>query len=256
MSAGFDAKVLAGKLLAVRRGAEPLMLDAAGPLPGTFDDALAVQRVVMADLGAAGGFKTANVAAGEPVPMAPIPVSNVRLSPAHYDGSEMRRVGIELEIAFRIDRPLPSPEAADFEMQLRAAVSVLPAIEMVDTRLADVENAPPLLKLADMQSGFGLVAGEPVADWASLNVENPAIAFTVDGRQIGTTAGQVPGGNAFAALAGFVRAAGNHCGGLQVGQYVTTGSLSGLHWITHGCEVAGRIEGIGDVSVSIGHSGG
>ena len=256
MAAGFDAKGLAGKLMAVRRGAEPLALAAAGALPETFGDALAVQRVVMGEIGRVGGFKTANVAAGETVPMAPIPAAFVRSSPARYEGHEMRRVGIELEIAFRIERPVPEPDAEDFEARLRAAVSVLPAIEMVDTRLADVEHAPPLLKLADMQSGFGLVVGVPIADWgadrAALNIENPAITFTVDGQQTGTTAGQVPGGSAIAALAGFVRAVGDHCGGLEVGQYVTTGSLSGLHWIEHGREVVGRIDGIGEVSVVIG----
>lgn len=252
MTETFDAKRLAERLVAVHRGGVVLDRTGIGPEPGTFDDAFAVQRLVMAEIGEAGGYKTSNAAAGEDVVLAPIPATNIRSSPAQFSGAEMRRVGIELEIAFRIDASLPSPGTEDFEAKLRAAVSAVPAIEMVDTRLADVENAAALVKMADNQSGYGLVVGEPVRDWAASDIATPAITFTVDGRQVGTTAGQVPGGTAFEALAGLVRSIGDHCGGLKVGQYVTTGSLSGLHWVEKGVDVKGTIAGLGSVEVSVG----
>ena len=64
-------------------------------------------------------------------------------------------------------------------------------IEMVDTRLADVDGAPPLLKMADNQSGFGLVVGMPVVDWYGLDLAEPAITFTVAGEQVVPVGGPV-----------------------------------------------------------------
>ena len=255
MSETFDAQTLAAGLVAAHRGGALLGGAAIGPepqkLPQNFTDAFAVQRLVMAEIGPVGGYKTSNTAPGEQVVLAPIPAANIRPSPARYTGDEMRRVGIELEIAFRIDGPLPALGAPNFEDALRAVVSAVPVIEMVDTRLADLEGAPALLKMADNQSGFGLVVGEAIRDWSAIDIAAPEITFTVDGRQVGTTAGQVPGGTAFEALVGLVGAIGDHCGGLQPGQYVTTGSLSGLHWIEKGVEVRGTIAGLGGVSVHV-----
>ena len=251
MGDAFDAGQLAKRIVAAHRGGALLEVETIGGLPQSFADAFAVQSQVMAELGAVGAYKTSNAAPGDPVVLAPIPADYVRPSPARYEAGEMRRVGIELEIAFQIDRPLPEVNASNFEEALRASVSVVPVIEMVDTRLADVDGAPPLLKMADNQSGFGLVVGMPVVDWDGLDLSQPAITFTVDGEQVGTTNGQVPGGDAFSAFAGLVRAIGDHCGGLAVGQVVTTGSLSGLHWIERGVEVKGSIAGLGSVTVTV-----
>jgi 2-keto-4-pentenoate hydratase len=251
MTETFEAEAMAARLVAAHRGGALVDAAAVGRGPRTFEDAFAVQRLVMGEIGPVGGYKTSNAAAGEAVVLAPIPAAHIRPSPAWYGAGEMRRVGIELEIAFRIDDRLPSPSAPYFEEMLRAAVSLVPAIEMVDTRLADLEEAPALVKMADNQSGFGLVVGEPIRDWAGIDVAGPEISFTVDGRQIGSRSGAVPGGTAFKALVGLVRAIGDHCGGLQTGQYVTTGSLSGLHWIEKGSEVEGAIAGIGRVAVTV-----
>ncbi len=185
--------------------------------------------------------------------MAPIPAAHVRPSPAHYAAAGMRLCGIELEIAFRIDADLPSLDAADYDARLRAAVSAVPAIEMVDTRLADHENVSPMIKLSDNQFGFGLVVGQPIKDFSRLNLSNPEIAFSVDGVQTGATVGQVPGdADAFQVLKDFLEVVGDHCGGLKPGMYVTTGALSGLFWTEKNIAVDGSIAGFGDVRVTVG----
>lgn len=251
MSERFDAQQLAERIVSAYRGGALLEIKTIGAIPQSFDEAFAVQQRVMQALGDVGGYKTANAAPGEPVVLAPIPAANVRPSPARFKADEMRRVGIELEIAFQIERPLPDLNASNFEEALRASVSAVPVIEMVDTRLADVEGAPALLKMADNQSGFGLVVGVPVIEWSKLDLAQPSITLTVNGDQVGTTAGQVPGGDAFSAFAALVQVIGGHCGGLTVGQVVTTGSLSGLHWIEKGADVKGTVAGLGSVTVTV-----
>jgi 2-keto-4-pentenoate hydratase len=44
---------------------------------------------------------------------------------------------------------------------------------------------------------------------------------------------------------------GDHCGGLQVGQTVITGSLCGLPWFTPDAIVTGWIAGFGEVSINL-----
>ena len=53
-------------------------------------------------------------------------------------------------------------------------------------------------------------------------------------------------------MAGLVRMAGDHCGGLQAGQIIITGSLHPLTYVEPGTQVAGRIDGFGDIAVTIG----
>ena len=126
----------------------------------------------MQELGPVGAFKTSKLPDGTQI-VAPIPASVVRPSGATFAADELLQVGIELEIAFRIERGLPSPDAEDFEDKLRSCVVALPVIEVVDTRLAFLETCHPMMKLADNQSNGGLVIGQPVADWQERNVATP-----------------------------------------------------------------------------------
>ncbi|MEM6497322.1 MAG: 2-keto-4-pentenoate hydratase, partial [Pseudomonadota bacterium] len=169
-----------------------------------------------------------------------------------FTSSELVQVGIELEIAFRLEQALPARDDPEFSEKLKAAVVAYPVIEVVDTRLSFLETCHPMMKLADNQANAGLVFGAPVADWQTLDVTNPGHKFTADEAIVSEGAGTVPGGSAFEILESFVRVVGDHCGGLQVGQLVTTGALSGLHWIEKGQTVRGQIAGLGSVEVVIG----
>lgn len=249
----FDPDNFAELLIAAHRSLTPLTSAQVGAGPSSLGDVDIIHTEVMHAIGPAGAFKTAQPEEGQQQIMAPIPKRHVRQSPAHFAANEMRLYGIELEIAFRIDKPFPYPEAADFEERLRASVSVVPVIEMVDSRIADQDGMTPLTKLADNQSNFGLVVGTPVTDWQGLELTAPQVEFTVNGTQTGPTAGMVPGGrSAFDVFKNFVANIGDYCGGLKVGHYVTCGAVSGLHFTDPGAKVIGKIAGIGDVSVTIG----
>jgi 2-keto-4-pentenoate hydratase len=253
MTDTFDAEPLANLFVAAHRDHQPVPADRIAAEPKSVEEAYAVQARVMGQIGPAGGFKTGRPDIRLPSIMAPIPACNIRLSPARFEADEMRLVGVEIEIAFRIDSALPEAGLVDYEERLRQAVSVVPVIEMVDTRVAEHGNAGDMLKLSDNQFGFGLVVGKPIKQFRDLNLINPGIVFTVDGKQTGPTAGQIPGErDAFEVLKDFLEVVGDHCGGIAPGHYVTTGALSGLHWATHGCEVAGTVEGLGDVLVTVG----
>ncbi|MGI9411022.1 MAG: hypothetical protein ACR2OV_13165 [Hyphomicrobiaceae bacterium] len=250
MTETFDAAAVANVLVEARRSRSPVDAAGFGCDPATLEDAYAVHTAVMQKIGTVGAFKTGIASDGRQV-MAPIATSGLRASETSFAPDELWLAGVELEVAFRLERPLPDRTAPDFAERLRDAVIAVPAIEVVDTRLAFHESCSEWTKLADNQFNAGLVVGEPVHDWHGLDLSTPAHTLQVGAATIADGPGHINGGSAWDLLRGFVEIVGDHCGGLQVGQYVTTGALSGLHWIDKGQPVVGRVEGLGEVSVNL-----
>ena len=250
MTDAFNAEAVASALVAARSARRPIDAAAFGPDPATLADAYAVHQAVVRQLGAVGAFKTGIASDGQQV-MAPILTDGVRSSGARFSPDELWLAGVELEIAFCVERPLPERSAPDFTDRLRDAVVAVPAIEVVDTRLEFHADCGEWTKLADNQFNAGLVVGEPVRDWPMRDLSTPGHTLQVGGATIADGPGVINGGSAFDLLVGFIQVVGDHCGGLQVGQYVTTGALSGLHWIDKGQHVVGRIDGFGEVCVDL-----
>ena len=226
-----------------------IRLDAAGGRGALRDEAAAyrVQASVAAWTGEVGGWKTGRRGAGGPQIMAPIPRDVVRASPARFEPGELGPIGIELEIGFHVVAPLPPASAPDFEAQARSCVTVAAMVEVVDARIRDPEGADPLLKLADNQGGGGLVAGPARERFGELT--SAAVELRVGAERVEAGRAEVPGGDAFDVFCGFARMVGDHCGGLGVGQHVTTGTLTPLRFVGRGQTVRGRIEGLGEVVV-------
>ncbi|WP_425101868.1 hydratase [Tropicibacter sp. S64] len=208
----------------------------------SYAEALAVQTNVTAQLGPVAGFKVGPLFPGEPM-IAPIPQRRVYAS-----GEEVPargRLGIELEVAFELIRPR-APGMMDTPQDFFRPRVVL---ELVDTRL-DGDAPDPLFKLMDMQLNDGLVVGPALEDWdgsdfGTLTASQRCGDHVIDG------ALDVPGGSALANLALFVEHVGDHCGGLQPGQIVITGSLTGCTYHPTGTDVTGTIEGLGTISCRI-----
>ncbi|MBY6162778.1 hydratase [Mameliella alba] len=207
----------------------------------THAEALAIQSEVQRHLGAVAGFKVGPVPEGAPV-VAPIPASRV-----YGNGAEVpsfAQAGVELEIAFELMRPLAdAPLAEMFRPRL--------VMELVDTRFAD-ESLDPLQKLADMQLSDGLVLGPVLDGWDGADIGTVQARMTGAGRVILDGAADVPGGgSALANLRLCLDHLGEHCGGLQVGQHVITGSLCGLPWFPGDAAVQAKVDGFGEVSVQL-----
>lgn len=242
-------EALAERLLAVRLGAPRITPGELDGFPADNDAAYRTQTLVTAKIGPVGGFKTARKPGGEEQIAAPIYSRSIKPSPAVYTRSEIDSIGIELEIGFRINQPLPDPSEPDFEALVRQRVSPVAVIEVCDTRLENFQEASPVQKLADNQLNGGLVVGTPLDDWDDLDMSsvNARLVFGTETVLDGPAA--VPAGDAFKTLLGLVRQLGDHCGGLQPGQYVITGSVNGLPFIERGVPVHASIEGLGELQV-------
>ena len=208
-------------------------------------DILAVQSAVSAALGPVAGFKIGAVPGALPI-FAPI---QRRYCLANGGTREVRdRLGVELEVGFELIRPLPSMTLpARPQDHFRPMI----ALELVDTRLSDEVRDIPDLKFLDFQINAGLVSGTPLDDWSGADFGTLKAQLSTETDSILDGEATVPGGSALANLDLFLTHVGDHCGGLQVGQIVITGSLCGLPWFTPDALVTGWIEGLGTASVRL-----
>jgi 2-keto-4-pentenoate hydratase len=227
------------QLLAARRGGP--LLQPVEDLPG-FDTVYAIQSGVMAKLGAVGGWKVGRWDAGSPLFFAPIRADLIRPAPDTRQPAECRLRGAELEVGFRIDAKLPSPGSHDFLPALAACVTPMAVFEIVDSRLTDPKAASKLWHLADFQLNAGLVYGAPVTTpWQPEDFAQPQVQLTADGVDVCHGPATLNTNTPFGMLADLVRSCGNHCGGVQPGQIVTTGSFTGLRFFAKGTQLTGRI---------------
>lgn len=239
---------LVAQLLAARNGGPKLPASAGEGL--TRARIFAVQETVAAGLGPVGGFKVA-CPSDAPIVIAPIMARDIYQTPAEITVPAGEEVGIELEYAFRLIASPPDRDAPDFEARLRAGVELLPAFELVQSRLADPKGAGPAIKMLDNQLNGAVVLGASRRDWQGVDVTRAGARLLLGGETLLDGAARVPGGDAFATLCALARALGGHCGGLQVGQVVITGSLNGLPWVTPPTTAQGRIAGLGEVAMTL-----
>jgi 2-keto-4-pentenoate hydratase len=218
--------------------------------PGNAEEAYAVQDEVAKHLGPIRGWKT-GAATPEAEP-AYAPIFTVAASPARFPAKEQRVFGIEAEIAFKLGNDLrPRTQLYSREEVIAAIASMHPAIELIDSRFTDWPKADTWSKVADNQSNSALIHGAAVADWQSLGLDlaRPPITVTIDGAVAAQTTGN-SGGDPLRLLT----ALANHCtrrtGGLRQGDFVTTGSITGVAVAKPGASVVADFGGLGTVRLT------
>lgn len=159
--------------------------------------------------------------------------------------------GIEAEIALRLAVDVDAERAAGLDVDgarpLVDAVAV--AIEVVDSRWAEAQAAPPMAKLADLQSHGALVLGDWVAfdarrDWTAQRLQL-AIGRAAPMAFVGTHAMADPAW----VLPEWLRHATRSGDVLRAGSIVTTGTWCGLPLAAAGDLVHARFDGIGEARV-------
>jgi 2-keto-4-pentenoate hydratase len=239
---------LAASILEAFATASRTSCDAA---PVDANDAYAVQAGVAAVRRSVAGFKTARKP-GQPQIMAPIMACDVVENDATVASLFGGPLGIELELGLRIVAPLPDPADPDFVKVLGGCIEPLAVIELVDTRLNGPAAADPLTKLADAQINAGLVIGPMLRGWDGGPLTGTTARMMAGQDALLDGPATVPGGDARETLRALAAMIGGHCGGLQPGQIVITGSLHPLTYVAPGTAVDGWIDGCGGVSVRIG----
>src|SRR5919198_3336369 len=171
----------AARLLCAARGGPPIHELPPNCRPQSDADAYDIQDAVTRQLGETiGGWKIGAASPTTAAFCAPIFARMIRPSPAAYDAGELRLIGIEGEIAFRLGRDLPPREAAYARAEVIDGASLHPAIEVVDSRYADFRSLDRPSILADNFSNGGLVYGAAVPGWEAVDLGNTRITVTED----------------------------------------------------------------------------
>lgn len=249
----FRADAAVAALLQARRSRTPLSALPEGAKPGSVAEAYAVQDGVAQALGPIGAWKIgAKSPDGAPL-AAPILQSDVLPDGARVPRERFNIVIVEAEVAFRFGRDLPAEGSPYDDAAILAAIeSAHPAIEIVDSRFADIDSLDRFSKLADFQLNGALVVGPALRDWQHLDLKAVTASVTVDGeKMIEKTGGNPAGDPRWLALwaANKLIARGQP---IRAGQVVTTGSYIGMLPAPQGGEIVAALSGIGSVSVRIG----
>ncbi len=242
----------ANLLLDSRRTGVPLTDLPEAVRPASEQEAFFVQDVMMRAYGEIGGWKIgARTPDGEPF-FAPMPQMSMGENGSLFKGPLHRLHGVEAEIAFRIGHDLPArstPYTRD--EALAAIVSCHPAIEIIESSFVDPLAVPREWMFADMQMHGGFVAGPALPQWQSVDWANEPITLTIDGSVRVENKGSNPGGTDFLRLLTYLANEGSgRTHGLKAGQWITTGSWTGVTWASDGAEVTASFSHAGQASLT------
>ena len=211
--------------------------------PQTLEDAFAIQDATVAALGETiAGWKVA-IVDGQTV-RAPIMASLVFENGARIKAAAMPLLGIEAEIAFRFDRGLP---AGTYTYEdVAGAVSAFAAIELVDSRFRSHTAVSAQERNADFITNGGFVRGPSAAAWRTLDLVNIPITLTIGGQEIVKRTGGHMAGDPLLPAVALVNALP---GGIKSGQFVTTGTYTGLTFAKPGQTAVAEFAGFAPVEV-------
>ncbi len=245
-------------LAALRRGtARP------GALPGEIAprseaEAYAVQAALLQQLGAGIGGWKASMSGPDRGLAAPLYREEIYESPARVASPGEDGVGVEPEIAFTLKEDLEAlPGGRRYGLQeLDAAIeSVHAVLEIVYSRFASQDAAPPLDRLADNLSNAGLVRGAPCGPWHGLPLSVLPFRLEVlrpDGsRSVHEDRGGSAQSDPRLPLLWLANDAIGRGAPLRRGQLVTTGSRGGLHPVGRGARISLTFDGLEAVQLSL-----
>ncbi|WP_305004408.1 2-keto-4-pentenoate hydratase [Agromyces sp. LHK192] len=162
--------------------------------------------------------------------------------PIALDGLMQPRV--EAEVAFVLGRDLDAPAASVADV-IRATEFVLPAIEVVDSRIAgwDIRITDTI---ADNASSGAVVLGTVPRRLDGLDLAAVGMRLDVDGEPVSTGSGAACLGSPVVAVAWLARAVARHGRPLRAGEIVLSGALGPMVAALPGVFRA-RLDGLGEV---------
>jgi 2-keto-4-pentenoate hydratase len=215
------------------------------------DAVYAIQDGVARATGPVAGWKVgARTPTAEPNP-APLLAGALVRSPARFDGKAMHMIGVEIEISFHIVRDIVArSEAVSRDEALAAVGDAFVGMEVVDTRLANFQQADPEWLLADNQMNHALVVGDSIPAWKSLDWATLPVRLAIDDKIAVDQVGGLGAIDPVRPLAWMIDHAVRRRGGLAKGQAITTGSWTGLRYFPPGTRARGEFPGLGSVEAS------
>jgi 2-keto-4-pentenoate hydratase len=241
---------LAARALAeAQRSGERLQAFPSGTAPASVAGALAIQALCVHELGGTvAGWKVNSGPGGEPI-WGAIFADDCFTSPADIPTRRMPLMGVEGEIAFRFHRDLPARRRPYERGEIEDAVTALAAIEIVNTRFADYASTSNLDRIADRMSNGGMVFGVPWPDWRNVDLGSLCVGLSRNGEALLARRGGHVRGDPLLPAIDFVRAVQSRKT-LRTGQFITTGTFTGMIFGLVGQRFVIEFECFGEVSLA------
>jgi 2-keto-4-pentenoate hydratase len=231
------------------------LVDARHHGAGRFDAALApadaaaamrVQQDVAQRLGAqVGGWKVGFGADGVPF-AGPLYQADIVRSPATRPLAAGDHVIVEVELAFRLARDLPSRDTSRDEI-----VAAIVGIELIRGRLGEPPAVPFLAWIADNAGNAGYVTGGSTRDFRKLDLTRLRCRLAVDGKTVHDKVGGHPQGDPIEPIRAWLARGDDTLGGLRAGHVVTTGSFTTPFRAEGAARFEASMDGIGEVRLEL-----
>lgn len=217
--------------------------------PTTFADAAAIQNETAKILGEK--IVAYKVAGTDPetVMWGGILASRLLAHPAKLPASAVPLLGVEGEIAYRLNVDLePSHRTLTLE-QFDEMTTVVPTIEVVDTRFLSYTDAPPMDRNADFMSNGALVYGNPWPNSKATDFTKLPIKLSSSGEVLSETVGGHSAVDSRLPALAFFRSK-HRPDYVPQGTIITTGTYTGLKFAKPGDTVSVAFEGYGPLEIT------
>jgi 2-keto-4-pentenoate hydratase len=227
--------------------------------PATLEDAYGIQRAVTEHWDdEIAGWKVGATALqvqklfgiAEPA-YGPVFRKTVYQSPAQVPARSFHHLMLESEFAFRFGKDLPARARPYSRQEIVAAVDALiPAFEIVSPRFnrLTVDKFPQVV--ADFCANGGAILGAPVVNWRAIDLPAHSVKLFMSGalRQEGKGAAVL--GDPVNVLEWFVNKFSAQGQTLSRGQFVLTGTMTGIHTAEAGQQAAADFGDLGKVEAN------
>ena len=179
-----------------------------------------------------------------------LPNTALSLSPINISAGIFADPALEGEFAVLLGGDLPKTTAPyDAESAMEAVAAVIPAVEIVDSRISDRKAAGEKTLIA-AGTVAGLVLGPPFTDWRNLYLPAHKVALYIDGELKGEGDGSMVLGNPFNSLAWLANLCIDLGRPLTGGQIITLGTCTGLAPIALGSDSVVDFGSLGKVHLN------
>ena len=239
------------RLVEARKKCKPITDITTIRQPASMEEAYAIQDAMAKMLGYLGGWKVGAVSPDATPLFAPMPMSLGFI----HSGEEMpdtysRIRGIEAEVAFLLRKDLPIRDTFYSREEILEAIgSAHAVVEVLESAYADPGAVPRIAMIADLQMNGGFVRGPASHSWQSIDIATEHLAVMVDGTVRWEGVCNNTNGPDLVRLVQYLANEGRYrTGGLQVGQWITTGSWMGNLAASPGAAVEVRFANFGTVA--------
>lgn len=181
----------------------------------------------------------------------PVAAPLLELYPDSSEMSLFRDCMIEVELAVRLSKDLPTRESGSYQRSdiLDSIERVVLGIEVIGGRFDSAKNVPFLSFLADHLGNRAYVVGGSVPISVLSEINGLDCHVTLGGQTLYHAPASHPAGDPLVPLMAYANAQSDYVGGLKAGQVVTTGSLCGVLPISAAGLLKADVAQVGTVSV-------